>query len=111
MDDNMHKRYQYLFYLVTTTALVAMTSVYSDVPNTITNPTSSLAPIAAFNYTGDISPSFAYNLLGEGGAYHLRANGTLGFALYDYNRIKITTEYLAQDVTYSFFAGNSREWV
>lgn len=108
----IHKGYTNCLSRITAlTAILFIATAYSDVPNTNTNPTTSLGPIASLSYTGSVSPKFAYNLLGEGGAYHLRANGTVGFALYDYNRFKITTEYLAQDITYAFFSGNSQQWV
>ncbi len=40
-----------------------------------------------------------------------RGNGTYGFALNDRNRIKLTGEYLAEDLDFDFFSGDTRDWI
>src|SRR5580698_1354652 len=95
------KGYGFKSFLTLLTALLFIAVAYSNIPNT-NDPTTSLGPIASLNYTSLVSPHFAYNLLGEGGAYHLRANGTAGFEFHDYHRLKITAEYLVEDINYAF---------
>ncbi len=40
-----------------------------------------------------------------------RGNGTYAFALNDKNRIKITGEYLDEDLDFDFYTGETRQWV
>lgn len=47
----------------------------------------------------------------DGGPRVLRANGTYAFALNDNNRVKLTTEYLREDLDFSFYTGDTRQWV
>lgn len=41
----------------------------------------------------------------------LRANGTYGYALNDRNRIKLTGEYLTENLDFNFYSGDTRQWV
>jgi hypothetical protein len=40
-----------------------------------------------------------------------RGNGTYGFALNDKNRIKITGEYLDENLDFDFYTGDTRQWM
>jgi hypothetical protein len=53
----------------------------------------------------------AASLLVEAGPRNYRADATFGFNLSDLQRLKVTGEYLSQDIDYSFSTGIAREWV
>lgn len=58
------------------------------------------------------SSNLAFSALAEAGPRNYRANGTIGIILDDQqkNRIKISGEYLQQDIDFLFFSGISRQW-
>ncbi|MBX9732916.1 MAG: hypothetical protein K2X37_02555, partial [Chitinophagaceae bacterium] len=66
---------------------------------------------------GQVKSLFSFNedqaaaLELDGGTRVLRLNGTYGFALNDTNRIKFTTEYLLENLDFSFYTGDTRQWV
>ncbi len=75
------------------------------------DPTSYLGTNAYAKYSQSISESTAFSLLGEAGPRNYRFNATLGWQFLDNQRIKISGEFLDQDIRYAFFSGDSREWI
>ena len=61
-------------------------------------------------YTQKINHSNALSLLLTGGAKQQRANLTWGVAVASQQRVKLTAEYLRQDMDFDFFAGHQKEW-
>lgn len=66
---------------------------------------------------GQVKSFFSFNedqavaLELDGGPRVIRLNGTYGFALNDTNRIKLTAEYLQEDLDFNFYTGDTRQWV
>ncbi len=47
----------------------------------------------------------------DGGPRVFRANGTYGLALNDNNRVKLSAEYLRENLDFDFYTGDTRQWV
>lgn len=75
------------------------------------NPTTFLGPTLKGGYTSTINNYTAYSVLGEAGLKNFRVGGTLGWKLEQNQYFKVSAEYLWQDITYNFFAGNTDQWV
>ncbi|MBA3535917.1 MAG: hypothetical protein H0T84_04815 [Tatlockia sp.] len=75
------------------------------------DPRSYVGTTANAKYSQSISERSAFSLLGEAGPRNYRFGATLGWQFFDNQRIKISGEFLEQDILYAFFSGNSREWV
>lgn len=57
-----------------------------------------------------IANDAAFSLLVEGGPRNYRFNGTVGF-IADYNRFKVSTEYLCQKLHFGFHEERAHHWV
>lgn len=75
------------------------------------DPTTFLGPTLKGGYTNTINNNMAYSFLGEAGLKNFRAGGTLGWKLEQNQYIKVSAEYLLQDITYRFATGNTDQWV
>ena len=75
------------------------------------HPSVFLGPTARLNFTSPISLNTAYSLAAEAGAKNYRAGVTVGWQFQDYQRIKLSGEYLWQKLTYSFIDANKDQWV
>lgn len=91
-------------------AIAGITNAVAAIPNT-SHPTTYLGPTAQAGYTGVIDESSALNIAAEYGANNYRFGGTVAYNLSPNTRTKATVEYIAQDLTYPFFAGNRSEWM
>jgi hypothetical protein len=80
------------------------------IPNT-DNPTSYVGTTAKGKFSHLIGDNSAFSVLGEAGPRNYRVGATLGWQFYDNQRLKISGEFLEQDIKYAFFSGTSREWV
>lgn len=74
-------------------------------------PTTFLGPTLRLTYAGWFTDTAAYSVLGEAAGSNFRISGTAGFKFSPVQRLKFTAEYLWQDITYSFLAGNNKSWV
>jgi hypothetical protein len=74
-------------------------------------PTTFIGPTLQAGYTSTINDYTAYSLLGEAGVKNFRANGTLGWKLQQNQYVKLSAEYLWQDIAYRFFSGSTTQWV
>jgi hypothetical protein len=83
---------------------------HAAIPN-YSEPTSYVGTTFKANYSNLITPTSAFSLLGEGGPRNIRINGTLGWLFSEFQLAKISGEFLRQNINYSFFSGNSREWM
>ena len=94
-----------VFFLATSTA-------FAVTPTGASSSTSNFLGVIAH---GQVTHDLGYNTAGmaaiELGARNYRASATVGWAINPANRIKITGEYLRQDIDYSFFSGVTRQWV
>lgn len=75
------------------------------------DPSTLLGPSLKGSYTSPLTENTAYSLLGELGFKNIRIGGTLGLRLAINQRLKFSAEYLWQEITYSYFSGNSDQWV
>ncbi len=73
--------------------------------------TTLMSPVLQGNYTGWFAPTAAYNVLGEVGVNNYRLNLTAGTLLNDQNRIKLSAEYLRQNIKYQFLSGTTQQWL
>lgn len=62
-------------------------------------------------FTNSLSTDAAASLGVEAGPRNYRVDGTVGFNLSNCQRLKLTGEYLRQDIDYSFATGVAREWM
>ena len=90
--------------------LLVMSTANAGIPNT-SDPTTFLGPTAKGAYTSTVNNSSAVSVLGEVGVKNFRLGGTFGHILTPNQRIKVSAEFLRQDLTYSFFSGNTDQWV
>lgn len=94
------------------TAFVSSASIYSAaVPDTRENPNTFLGPIGRVGVTSSMTDDTAFSLFAEGGPKNYRVNGTMGWQIDFYNRIKASAELLRQRIDYSFFDGVKSPWV
>lgn len=85
-------------------------SAYSGIPNN-DNPTTFLGPTLKGKFTNAFTDTMAYSLLGEAGLKNFRVGATWGWKLDENQRLKVSADYLYQQITYSFFSGNTDQWV
>lgn len=81
------------------------------IPNTDYSPTSYVGTTGRFQISSPLAYNSAILLLGEGGPRNVRLNATLGWYVQDNQLLALSGEFLRQNITYSFFSGNTREWV
>lgn len=99
------------FIGILASTIILFDSAYSTgIPNT-DHPTSFLGPSLNVRFTNRLVDDKAYSLAGEAGLGNIRLGATYAWKLSDKQRIKASAEYLWQDITYAFYAGNSTEWV
>jgi hypothetical protein len=104
----MKKRLRYLLgisLLITTIHALALTNPPSGQPKTF------LGPALQLNRYDTFTESLGFAVLGEAGPRNFRAGGTLGWMATPHQRLKLSAEYLFQNLTYSFFSGNTNQWV
>lgn len=85
--------------------ILCFTAAYAN------DPTTFLGPTVKGGYTSTFNNNTAYSVLGEAGLKNFRAGGTVGWKLEQNQYIKVSAEYLVQDITYQFSTGNSDQWV
>lgn len=83
---------------------------FSGVPNN-DHPTTFLGPTLKAGFTSTINDVTAYSFLGEAGIKNFRLGATVGWQIVDNQRLKLSAEYLWQDITYPFFSGDTDQWV
>jgi hypothetical protein len=62
-------------------------------------------------FTQLINPLFAMSLDVEAGKNTRRVNGTFGYLLTPRQRLKLSAEYLTQNLDFDFASGNVRKWI
>ncbi|VVC76951.1 hypothetical protein AQUSIP_22780 [Aquicella siphonis] len=82
----------------------------ATIPNT-DHPTTFLGPALRLGFSNYMNDTTAYALAAELGIRNYRLDGTFGWQITYNQRVKLTAEYLRQDITYAFFDGNSDQWV
>lgn len=75
------------------------------------NPTSYVGTTGKAKYSKSITDNSAFSVLGEAGPRNYRLGATVGLLIHDDQRLKISGDFLRQDIEYAFYSGNSREWV
>lgn len=93
------------------TAVATTIAFATPIPNTTSNPTTFLGPIAQLGVTKPVSDNTAVSALGEAGPKNFRLGGTVGWDLTYYQRLKVSAEWLRQQITYSFFDGRESPWL
>lgn len=91
-------------------SLVFCSASFAATPNT-TNPQTFLGPTARLGFTTTLSDTSAIAVAGEAAPKNYRLNLTMGWELDPEQRIKLTGEYLWQDINYAFFSGDADAWV
>lgn len=86
------------------------TAAYASIPNN-DDPTTFLGPIVRAGYTSPLTNTTAYSVAGEAGIKNLRIGGTVGWQIMNNQRLKLSAEYLTQNITYPFFSGDTDQWV
>jgi hypothetical protein len=74
-------------------------------------PTAFIGPTLKGGFTNNITNTTAYSLLGEAGVKNFRVGGTLGWNFIENQYLKVSGDYLWQKIDYSFFAGDTSQWV
>lgn len=76
------------------------------------SPTTALGPTLRASVTRPFYEDVtAVSLLGELGRDNIRIGGTLGWKISDDQQLKISAEYLWQNLNYEFYLKNQTEWV
>lgn len=98
--------------LTLASTLTCIGSIYAAFPvSNADDTTTFLGPTGRLALTRTFTKNAAYSFAGEFGAKDFRLGATLGWYLTDNQRVKISGEYLWQDITYAFLTGNKNEWV
>jgi hypothetical protein len=92
-------------------SLIWTVTSYANIPNTNYHPTTFLGPSARMSFNGFITDTSAYSFGAEGGIHNGRLNGTVGWNIINVHYIKLSAEYLWQDVRFPFFDGTQYKWV
>jgi hypothetical protein len=74
-------------------------------------PTTFIGPTLHGTYTAPLTDMTAYSLGGEFGVKNFRLGATLGYKFDQSQRIKLTGEYLWQNINYHFNSGDNEHWV
>lgn len=96
--------------LALSSTLLCFSAANAAIPNH-DDPTTFLGPTLRGAYTAPWSDTTAYSVSGEVAPKNFRIGGTLAWRLAENQRFKVSAEYLWQDITYSFFSGNTDKWV
>lgn len=96
--------------LVVLSSVLLLSQTYATtIPNT-DDPTTFLGPTLRGTFTSSIGNQSAYSLAGEAGLKSGRLGGTLAWEIEDYQRFKVSAEYLWQHIRFGFFPGNAESW-
>lgn len=91
-------------------SLLGINDASASAPNS-DHPKTFLGPTARVAYTAPLTDVTAFSLAAEAGVKNYRVGGTVGWQFQDFQRVKLTGEFLWQKLTYSFFSGDSEQWV
>ncbi len=91
-------------------SLLCLSAAYAGIPNT-SHPTTFLGPTLKARFTDTVTDTTAFSILGEAGLKNFRIGGTLGWKLDVNQYLKVSADYLVQDITYAFFSGTTDQWV
>ena len=75
------------------------------------NPTTFLGTLVRVGVNDSLSDNTAFSVAGELGKNNIRVDGTVGWLFINDQRLKLSAEYLFQNITYSYFYGNTAQWV
>lgn len=105
----MKKLYKVLFGLGV--VFTSVTAANSAIPNT-SHPTTFLGPFFRGGYTHYlVDNTSAFSVAAEVGPRNYRVGGTVASKICCNQRLKVSGEYLWQNINYAFFDGNSFRWV
>lgn len=82
----------------------------ASVPNH-QDPIRFIGPTLRGSYTDALRVDSAYSLVAEAGWKNFRMDGTVGWRIANNQRLKFSGDYLVQNISYSFFAGNNNRWM
>lgn len=74
-------------------------------------PTTFLGPTLRGGYTAPLTDMTAWSVAGEAGVKNYRVGLTLGVKLAPEQRLKVSGEWLWQRINYSFYSGDTEQWV
>src|SRR5690349_19324285 len=97
--------------LIFFSSLLFHNAAYSTTIFNTNDPATFLGPTLKLNFTNSLIENTAYTLSGEVGGRNYRIGATYGFMLTDFQRLKVSGEWLWQNITYSFFSSNPNVWV
>ena len=110
MDGGKEMKIRSQLALVLGSALLYISTAYTAIPNN-NQPTTFLGPNLKVSAAYPLSSISAYSIAGELGLKNIRAGGTFAWRLVDNQRLKLSAEYLRQEITFPFFVGNTDQWV
>ncbi len=91
-------------------ALLLFSSHVSALPNSGT-PTTFLGTLARIGINNAISNTSAFSVAAEASPNNIRLNGSFGWFIMEDQKLKLSAEYLLQAISYSYFSGDTRQWV
>lgn len=100
---------QHIKWTLALTGTFLSLQAFAAAPNT-SDPATFLGPSARAGLTGPLTDTSAYSFAGEAGFKNARLGGTFGWLILENHRLKVSGEYLFQNITYSFFAGTDKRW-
>jgi hypothetical protein len=90
--------------------ILSLLSIYAAI-NYAGSAKTFVGPTLKGRLLGPFFDEFAYSILGEAGVKNYRVGGTLGWEPTDEQRLKLSAEYLRQKLNYSFFSGDTAQWM
>lgn len=90
---------------------LVLSTVFLAIANPAFAESNFLTGIAHTQISADLSHNTAGMAAVEVGPLNYRVSGTLGWSMNPCNRVKLTGEWLWQDINYTFKTGSTQEWV
>ncbi len=95
--------------LILTSVLLFNKAYSTSIPNT-DHPTTFLGPTVRGGFNGLLTDTSGYSFSAEGGGKDLRVGGSVGWSILERQRLKLSAEYLWQEIEYAFFSNNEHSW-
>jgi hypothetical protein len=98
-------------FLIISSAFLFSTGVFAaNTPNN-DNPNTFIGPFFRGSFTNFFTSSGAFSAAAEVGSSNNRLSGNLAWHDEGSQRFKLSAEWLAQNISYAFFSGNSSQWM
>ena len=89
--------------------LLLASPLQAAIPNS-GHPDTQLGPTLKASLNSLLTDNSGYSFAGELGSRNVRINGTVAARFFDRHLLKLSGEFLWQEITYAYFSGNQPNW-